>query len=218
MLPVFIKYLSYLIPAALGIGGVIGIVRFKALSPPLRTLVCYVLLALVADQLFRLIGGAGFNLFFIPIYALLELGILAYWYYFNLLDKDKFVGITTCIVGLGILFDLFILSNLFSVKDYKSYGKIMADAAVFLFALRYYWQGLRSTLPSKELLQINTGMVFYFTVNFLMFSSINFLVNAAPQVITVFWVLNTLVTILFYSLISYRLWQHGKIPKHLQFG
>jgi len=175
------------------------------------------LLALVADITFRLIGDRGPNLFFIPIYALFELALLSYWYYHYLLNRSKTVIYLAIFTVFAIVLDLVFLSNLFSIKDYQSYGKVMADAAIIFYTVLFYWRGLRK-IPSNELLQLNTAVLCYFTINFLMFASINFLVNASSEIITVFWVMNILVTFLFYSLITYRLWQHGKTPKPLQFG
>lgn len=218
MLPLTMEYISYSITAVLVVGVLLGIVKYKGLPASLRFLHLYLFFGLATDLAFRGLGELGYNLFFIPIYALLELYILALFFYRHIFNQSRPILYIAMFTALLIAADVLLLSNLFAAKTFTTYSRFLQDLVIVLYCLWWYYAWLKGRLKTPRWqLFINVTLV-YFTVNLLLFTSVSFLINEARQFISWFWLLNNILTVVFYACITYYLWQHGKTQPTLQRG
>jgi hypothetical protein len=156
------------------------------------------------------------NLFWLPIYSLAELAIFSTIYLRFFLKKGEntvLQGLLLLAHGLIVL-DFLFLCDLFNAKTFYAFSKVVADLAIILLCLRYYWSILKGEMPiDKELLLLNSVFIGYFSINSIIFLSINFLVNESIDLVIPFWILNALSALFLYLFLTYMIWQHGKIQK-----
>jgi hypothetical protein len=155
------------------------------------------------------------NLFWLPIYSFAELAIFSIIYLRFFLKGEKVVLQSLLLLAhVLILLDFLFLCDLFKVETFYAFSKVVADISIILLCLRYYWTILKEDSPiNKELLLLNSVFIGYFSINSILFLSINFLVNESLDLVTPFWVLNALSALFLYSFLTYMIWQHGKIQK-----
>lgn len=193
--------------------------------------ICYLIKQL--PQLYKLIGiyiglsilvellttylmkSTGYNLFLLPIYSFAELVIFSSIYLRFFLKGENAVlkGLLLLAHGL-ILLDFLFLCDLFNAETFYAFSKVVADIAIVVLCLKYFSNILKEETPiKKELLLLNSVFIGYFSINSIIFLSINFLVNESLDLVTPFWVLNALSALFLYSFLTYMIWQHGRTQK-----
>ena len=216
-----LNYLSYLTPIVLVLSIVLGVVLFKQLAIHYRILLVYFILAFTTDGLLRYFGYVSkrqYNLFVVPFFALGELLVLGYLYYRVFFNKSLLMlGLLMGFVGV-LLIDALFFSHLFDPKQFQTYSKLITNIGIVTFCLVFYGQELKLETPRTELITLNAAMVLYFSVNLVIFSSLNFYVNAPIYLVFSFAALNILSAVAFYLFIDYQIWKHGKTPKTLRYG
>lgn len=154
------------------------------------------------------------NLFWLPIYSFVELAVFSTIYLRFFLKGEKIIQGLLVLAHALILLDFLFLCDLFNAKTFYAFSKVIADIAIVLLCLRYYWAILKEEMPiDKELLLLNSVFIGYFSINSIIFLSINFLVNESLDLVTPFWILNALSALFLYLFLTYMIWQHGKTPK-----
>lgn len=189
---------------------------YKELAPHYKLINSYIWLGILIDLLTTyFMNKTGYNLFLLPIYSFAELAIFSTIYLRFFIKKKTFIlkGLLALAHGLIIL-DFLLLCDLFNAKSFYAFSKVIADIAIILLCLRYYRMILKEEAPiDKELLLLNSVFIGYFSINSIIFLSINFLVNESLDLVTPFWVLNALSALFLYLFLTYMIWQHGKIQK-----
>lgn len=217
----FLNYFSYLTPIVLLFTIVAGLLLFRQVSLHHRLLIVYLVVAFITDLLLRYFGFVSkrqYNLFIVPFFAFVELLIFGFVYYHTFFSKaTKILWIVLSFVVLLIVDALF-FSHLFDAKKFQTYSKVITNFAIIAFCLLFYWQELKSDMPNRNLLILNAGVILYFAVNLIIFSSLNFYVNAPMYLLAAFVILNILSAVFFYLFLIYHIWQRGKTPKPLRFG
>jgi hypothetical protein len=212
----FMRIFTFLAPIATLMGIFMGIRNYSKLNPPDVLLIVYLIFVLVIDIIVRymvLVLKFENNLFLIPVYALGEFLIIAVLYLIFLLRiKNHIVVIILSGVSALILFDLFYLSRLTDTANFQSIAKIIANLSIIVICIFYSWKGILNTgIRSLEFVGINPYIIGYFSINLIIFLSINFLINEALGIVTYFWILNLVVNVLFYIKITHFLWKRGRI-------
>lgn len=195
---------------------IVGISNFcfyKKLTPIYQYLSFYIWFTILVNFMGDYLS---YNLFLLPIYSFVELAIFSAIYLRFFLKKGEntvLQGLLLLAHGLIVL-DFLFLCDLFNAKTFYAFSKVVADLAIVLLCLRYYWTILKEETPiDKELLLLNSVFIGYFSINSIIFLSINFLVNESIDLVTPFWILNALSALFLYSFLTYMIWQHGKTQK-----
>lgn len=183
----------------------------------------YLILSLLIDLLSRYWGYAsepGYNLVLLPIYAFLELSIFSVLYYAFFFKRKRRKILYIMILGQALIIaDFMLMSNVLVASDSQSFAKVIADGIIVSYCLMYYWELIKSeVLIHNPLIPINSSILFYFTVNFMIFLPVNFLVNGNVDLVIYFWSVNLVVTLVFYTYMIYLLWENGKAPRQLPDG
>lgn len=209
---------SSLSPITLIVGIIIGLFYFRYICKGYRLLVVYLAVDLIMDLLFRYFGFYSplkYNLFLFPILGFFELVVLSVLYYkyiFKSVSKSLlvFVGIML----LLITGEIFSTNKLFLIKNFNSFGKIIADISIIWFCLLYYWQVFKGKIPVKSQYgPLNAVILIYFSINLILSLPLNFLVNEKLNVVILFWIVNLISILLFYFFLIYLIWQDGKTRK-----
>ncbi|TCN63729.1 hypothetical protein CLV25_11579 [Acetobacteroides hydrogenigenes] len=214
-------YVSLLSPIVLLLGISIGLYNFKHLGVSTRYLFYYLVLCLGADFLCRYFGYYSrfkYNLFIVPIFGFFELAIFSKLYYSHILRRRSNILIGFMVLALlCVSSELLFVSRLLHLKNFQSFGKVIADVVIVLYCLMYYWRIFNGSIPIvKEHRYLNVAALIYFSINLVLFLPINFLVNESISVVFLFWVLNLVSLNLFYLVLIYLIWQNGKIRKCLR--
>lgn len=201
---------------AMYIAGLSSFYFYKKLIPQYKLIGVYIWLSIIIDLFTAyFMKSTGYNLFLLPIYSLIELAIFSCIYIRFFLKKNTplLQGILLLTHSLIIL-DFLFLCDLFNSKTFYAFSKVVADVTIILLCLNYYWSTLKEETPiNKELLLLNSVFIGYFSINCLIFLSINFLVNESLDLVTPFWLLNAISVLFLYLFLTYMIWQHGKIQK-----
>ncbi|OJJ20595.1 hypothetical protein BKI52_19265 [marine bacterium AO1-C] len=217
----FFRYFSYTTIIVLLFGCAIGFFCFPRGRSVNRWLILYLVAGLTSELVFRYFGSISaqrYNLFVVPFFAITELIIFSAIYYLHLLKRSPKVFLLGLFGAMLIIMDILFLSQLFVIEQYQTYSKVISDFLIIVYCLLYYRQLLKTNEPNAFYLKLNAGVLSYFVINLLIFSSLNFLVNESINLVIVFWVLNVVASSAFYLFLTYQIWQHGKIRKPLQYG
>ena len=205
----------------LWVGVLIVLIQYPRISPFYRLVGAYLFLSVIVDVTNTYFEqSTGYNLFVIPIYSFFELLLYSIIYYQYLLKRKSWLGFYALIICfLLIVLDTLFLSDLFNVKFFTAFSKVLTDLVIVVMALCYYSEILQGIHPyNKVVFYLNTIFLGYFLLNSLIFLSINFLVNASLTIVIPFWAANALSALFLYALLTYIIWQHGNIKNNSQFG
>lgn len=216
LLKEILEILLLLPPIILFIGLLVGTIVYKRINIHYKLILLYLLLCFVTDILNRYFGNIfKSNLILFPIFSFIELSIFSVLYYlFIIASSSKLLKIFIAIVLLFIIVDIGNV-DMYNAKSVQSYGKVFDNLTIILLSLLYIWKLIKNTDNTfdKHLPIFNFGVLMYFSINLLIFLPFNFLVNSQSHVIYYFWMINLVVTILFYSFLIYMIWLNGKTPK-----
>jgi len=197
---------------SLYIVGIICLFVYKQITPKYRYLSFYIWVTI----LINLMGVyLHYNLFLLPIYSFVELAIFSIIYLrFFFREKNIVLQSLLLLAHALILLDFLFLCDLFNAKTFYAFSKVVTDITIVLLCLKYYLTILKEETPiDKELFLLNSVFIGYFSINSIIFLSINFLINESLDLVTPFWILNALSALFLYSFLTYMIWLHGKIQK-----
>ena len=212
----YIEIIWKAVEFSMGIAGVSSCFFYKELKPLYKFINVYIWLGILIDLLTTyFMKSTGYNLFLLPIYSFAELAIFSSIYLRFFLKGENAVLKSLLLLALGlILLDFLFLCDLFNAKTFYAFSKVVADIAIVVLCLKYFSNILKEETPiKKELLLLNSVFIGYFSINSIIFLSINFLVNESLDLVTPFWVLNALSALFLYSFLTYMIWQHGRTQK-----
>ena len=218
---VIFDILSFLSPLSLSIGLVMGIIFFSNSDSKSKVLLVYFIISLIIDILNRYWGyilESHYNLFLIPVLGLLEIIVFSILYFYFFCSYKKILTFIIVICTAILFRDIFSALN-FNPGEYTTYGKVFVNFAIIVYSLISITIMIKEPEQKTRSFQLfNYGVLIYFSINLLVMLPVNFLVNAPMGYVLAFWFLNLIITILFYSLLVYLLWQNGKTRKQLLYG
>lgn len=213
--------ISPIIPILLLLGIIIGIFCYRKLSKGFRVVLGYLIMSLFIDLLSRYFGIYShfrYNLFLFPIFGFLELAFLSTLYYKYILHSKSIPLLLYIIFMLLLIVVEFVfVSKLFDGKSFQSFGRVISDSAIISLAMIYYLRLVQGKVVMRSDINIlNAAVIIYYSICIIHDLFINFLVNASPHILAVFWAVNFTSTIAFYLILIYLIWQDGKTRKILR--
>ncbi len=213
-------YISYASPLLLMMGSLLAAYHYKWLSKRFKVIGIYIFIALVIDIISRKWGfftDSKNNLFIIPVFGFIELAFFSLLFYKHILKSKSKILKTYIYTALSlVLIDIF-FNDYQEIERFQSYGRLLANLSIIFYCLLSIWNSIKGNIDSdKEAIILSFGALLYFSINLLVYLPLNFLINGSPDIIFYFWTINLLLTILFYALLIYLIWQNGKTRKHLR--
>lgn len=216
LLKELLEKLLLLPPIVLFIGLLVGTFVYKKISIHYKLILLYLVLCLVTDVLNRYFGNIfKSNLILFPVFSFIELSIFSVLYYLFIINSSsKLLKFFIAIVLIYIVVEICNV-DMYNTKSFQSYGKVFDNLTIILLSLLYIWKVIKTTGKTfdKHISVLNSGVLMYFSINLLIFLPLNFLVNSQSHVIYYFWMVNLIVTILFYLFLIYMIWLNGKTHK-----
>jgi hypothetical protein len=190
------------------IGIIIGGFVFKKLDTIYKYILIYLIMAFTVDLLSRFLIQN--NLIAVPVFGFIELLLFSMLYNELIFSKNLFFK---PIIGFFLLFILIdiITSKASTPKHFQSFGRVLDGFSIVFFSLYFYWKVLKEgVLKHLKTLRLNTGIFLFFLLNSLWFLIANFLVNTPYKLVFSLWLINIIATPLFYSFLTFHVWQNGK--------
>lgn len=213
-----LKYLPDLSPIVLSMGLFFGIKRYKYLDKLHKCIFFYLSVMLVLEILIRVLQLINNNnLVILPVYSLIELILLSYFYNKYLFSKPNKLLIALSIAGCSFIiaeiFQYFIFNTL-DVKQFQPYAKVADNFIVILFALLFFYQKMRDFKETRwDNFRLNIAILVFFTFNTIIFLPLNFMINESSGVKYYFWTGNVVMLILFYIYLTSLIWKNGMVNK-----
>jgi len=211
----FAFYLGIFSAVLLALGVVVGLVVYNKLNALHKSIFVYLVLMLGIDwtsRAFTLIIGT--NLVIIPIFSFVELLFFICFYNKYLLDKPNKVLIGSGCIGLIYIvaeFLQYFVFNTLNLKQFQPYCKIADNFVIIIMALVFYYQKMNNFNETKWTnFKLNTAILFYFTINAIIYIPFNFIINETIGVRLYIWIVNVVVVILFYSYLTFLVWKSGR--------
>lgn len=207
-------------PIILLIGSMLGAFYITKINALHKKLFVYIIFMLILECVSRILGQLGNNFIILPVYSFIELLIFTWIFTEHLLnDSRKFYSIV-CIIGLlYILTEIlwhFIINDL-DIKSYQSYSKVVDNFTVILMSLSFFLEKTKKFETSSiEKYRLNVIILIFFTFNLMVFLPFNFLVNANTNFKFYFWLISIISLIIFYSYLTYSIWQNARHNKSLK--
>ncbi len=212
-------FLVFSIPFILVASVVIVFYYYKVLAVSYRILGWYLVIALFIDLLSKSFGKIfENNLIFISVYALAEIVIFSLFYFKLQLKKEGML----VLVPISVIFVVYetVSVNVTNVNDFQVYSRVVSSFLITVFSISYYFKLLSEEVKANDDKKyfINSAILFFYAFNVIYFLPIGFLINEGSGLKFYFWVINTVITILFYILLTTLIWMHGKDRKRLLYG
>lgn len=203
-------------PLVLIIGSSVGLYFFKRLDKVSKLLFFYLIGSLAIDLFSRFLGNlVGNNLVLFFVLTGLELFIFLKLYY-DLTKKKKLV-IGLAVFGIIYTITESIYVNTTNVKLFQPYAKALGPLLIVLMALIFFFELIRDEenlyKNEDDYLVLNSMILCFFALEFLIFLPLNFLINTDVQLAGYVWISNVFFLILFYLYLTYFIWKRGRNPK-----
>lgn len=203
-------------PLVLIIGSSVGLYFFKRLDKVSKLLFFYLIGSLAIDLFSRFLGNlVGNNLVLFFVLTILELFIFLKLYY-DLTKKKKLV---IGLAAFGTIYTIIesIYVNTTNVKLFQPYAKALGPLLIVLMALIFFFELIRDEenlyKNEDDCLVLNSMILCFFALEFLIFLPLNFLINTDVQLAGYVWISNVFFLILFYLYLTHFIWKRGRNPK-----
>lgn len=193
----FVSYIIYLVPVMLSI-----LLVYAGTKKPFNTLKFALLGYLTSCLLFYFLGeflGRNYqsNLILIPVFGIVELGWFSFIY--RTITANKYYYLLPIPAIICLVYELNTV-NFHLPAQVESYTRFVANLSLLLLALLYCFtllqQGWKNYHPSYFLL--NAALFLYASFSCLYYLPLNLLINGQSESKFLFWLVNTLITLLFY--------------------
>lgn len=212
----FSEIITHASPLVLFIGTSVGIYFYKHLDVIGKLLFLYLAGSLLIDLSSRLLAEIiGNNLFLFFVLTLLELFVFLKLYYHLTQKKKLVIGVAV----LGVVYTLVesIYINVADVKVFQPYSKALGPLLIVIMALFFFFELIKDeeNLYKNEgdYLVLNSTVLCFFALEFLIFLPLNFLINTAIELAGYVFVGNVFFLILFYVYLTYFIWKRGRSQK-----
>lgn len=214
----FLDLLVFVSPLLLILGIVAGSYYFKKLDPTHRILLFYLLACLLIDLACRVYGKMfGNNLIFISVFGFLEL-VLFSVLYLHFLKGNKFLWMLV-VPALGFIVVEGVSINVYNLADFQIYSRVIASFLITIMSIAYYFEKINNeVVVSQNMLFLNSSVLVFYALNLICFLPINFLINEHSDIKFYFWFANLVITLVFYGLIIFSIWRHGRSRRQLHYG
>lgn len=212
------ELLTYLSPIILFLSVYIGAYFFKHLDFTHRVLFFYLSINLIIDLLSRFLESISHNnLFLLLVISILEIVSFSLLYN-HLINKKKIIWLLF-FVGIGYISYEFYFVDFQNTTTLQLYSKVVVSFLIVTMVIVYFTEVLyRENKIVKPLINLNVLIMSYFTLEIILLLPLNFLINSAPKSIFYIWSLRIIILVLFYLILTFFLWNHGKNRKLSLYG
>jgi hypothetical protein len=211
----FADKLTVLSPIGLVIGILGGIIHYLSLTKVYKLITVYLVVSLLTDLTSRILSLLDQeNLILLPFFNLLEfLLFLRVYYLFFEKKKQMLLLVIAGVFLAGFSLDLF---HSFASPDLmtNSYSSIIESMSIVFLAFLFFFDRIRA---SDELVWptfvLNSVILVYFSVKLMFYIPIKFFIQDDTNLKFYFWIVHSLMLIIFYLYLAKSIWKHGKIQK-----
>jgi len=182
--------------------------KLKQVKGPLKVLCLSIFFALFVEIITRILWLLNKpNLFILPIYVVIELGLLL-WMYSLVLNSSFLIRNK---VWLILAFTVLVAcDSYFKFEVVHSVGRIIESAIVIMLVVAYFYKTFQE-LKVQDLWQepffwISSGLLLFFSVNILIYIFVNFLLLYSKELNHQIWVVHSFLNALLYCSYSLALW------------
>lgn len=188
----------------------IGVIRLRHLSVAARCVFALMIVAMVTDNISYFFRNQHFNTaYFLRIYTILEFILLSFFFIYIVNLKSLKVGMKVMIV---LFTAVAIFDALFQGIMSMDSISIAVESIVFiLYSIIAFFLLMKDTtylnILSASRFWMITAIILYFSGNLFLFVFSNHLLLHTPDSFNKLWAINSVLSILFYSLIAIGFWK-----------
>ncbi len=192
---------------------------YKILKPYQKVIYIYLFISLFVDLISRFWSYAfAQNLEFISIFAIIEVIIFYIFYYKILASNNNLAGNILTILTLAYLcLDIFLFRT-DRLIDYQTYTRSVSSLYIVLSSMLYYKKIYSEYIRDKELLQLNGILLLYYSLNFILYLPINYIINVSVAINISLWIFKVILLLIFYLYLWKHLMNYGKNKKQSRIG
>lgn len=207
------EYLLYSIPLISFSACFIGVYFYQHLTGKSKLVLLYLFLCLIFDLIGRVMEFTHHNnLILVPIFGALELIVFSLIYHKFMLKWNKPLIVVNAVALLVVLTDSALLDP-FELSSFHSVGRIVDGFFILILCIScFYYFMIDEASATRSIVWFNAITFLFFTINFLWFLVVNFLINAMGESIFYLWVINIIATPLFYLYLTFYLWKNRIQP------
>lgn len=192
---------------------------YKVLKPYQKVIYIFLLISLSVDLLSRFWSFAfAQNLEFISIFAIIEVIIFYIFYYKILSSTNHLLGNILTIFALAYLCLDMLLFQTNRLTDYQTYTRSVSSLYIVVSSLLYYKKIYSEYTRDKELLQLNGILLLYYSLNFILYLPINYIINVSVAINISLWIFKIILLLIFYLYLWKHLMNYGKNKKQSRIG
>lgn len=192
---------------------------YKIFQPYQKVIYIYLLISLFVDLLSRFWSFAfAQNLEFISIFAIIEVLIFYVFYYKILSKENNLLGNILTIFALTYFCIDILLFKTNRITDYQTYTRSVSSLYIVLGSLLYYKKIYSEYIRDKELLQLNGILLLYYSLNFILYLPINYIINVSVAINISLWIFKVILLLIFYLYLWKHLMSYGKNKKQSRIG
>lgn len=174
------------------------------------------LFSLIIDIISREYGAIVSNnlvlLYFLSLAEIIAFSLL----YYTMMENKK-IPIYLGGIGVGyVLLELLYL-EVDSVALFQSYSKVVGAFIIVIMAMYHIFIQISrgKEIENKGLI---FGILFYFSMEFILMLPLNYLINYTSEIVVVLWLFRVSVISIFYLILIHFIWSSGRSQKPLRFG
>lgn len=183
----------------------INVFFFKKLNKHYKALSLYIILCFFFDFFNNFLIYFSFsNIFLLPIFNIIELFLLLYFFS----KKGLTISIITIFIPIGIGINLIEFTNYIISDNYVlNKGRLFNSLLFIVIVLAI----LAKNINKLKLLKIFYVILIYFSITFIQFLLLEFLMLIPDNSIFLTWILYALAGVVLYLNITYYLWKSTKV-------
>ncbi len=204
--------LNLLSPGILFLGIILGIYTYRNLDIIHRGITVYLIIMLLVDMTGRVFEYLyGNNLFILLIYSLIEVTMFTYFYFKYIFQRLHYIALVFSSIGIiYICWEIVKFKN--NIVDFQPYSKVVDNAVIIYLSLTFLYEKIIEFKQFRfQEFYIQLAVLIFFTVNSIIFLPLNFILNQTAG--KYFWQLILLITVIFYSYLTYSIWQNARQNK-----
>lgn len=203
-------------PLVLFIGTSVGLYYYKNLDKIVKLLLFYLVGSLAIDLFSRFLSELiNNNLFLFFVLTLLELVVFLKLYYHLTKKKTLVIGLAVFGIGYTLIESIYVNTN--DVKLFQPYAKALGPLLIVSMALLFFFELIKDEEKlyknEADYLVLNSMILCFFALQFLIFLPLNFLINTDIQLAGYIFIGNVFFLILFYVYLTYFIWKRGRNQK-----
>jgi len=202
---------------------ILTFVYYKKLNAEFKFFSLFLLLGL-STEIFSLIYIAFLNnesnLFVIPLYYNLEFLIMSFLFVKYFFRKTNWIALSV----IALIQFVLIIEGYRSIIDaeassFHAYGKVLVNFTIVVYCLRFFLELAYGSINKQaSKVALNILIFVYYVLSLIIFIFINFLINGDSTFTIYFWIFNSMISLVFYYLISRLIWKIGTARKLSLFG